>query len=86
MERGTVVRATAGRDSDGLFVVAGAQDDGILIVNGKRRPIERPKRKNPKHLLEVGIVLSEDEIRSNRSIRRELREIKEEIPCRNRTI
>lgn len=73
MERGTVVRATAGRDSGGLFVVAGVLDDSILIVDGKRRPLERPKHKNPKHLAEVGKVLSEDEMRSNKMIRRTLR-------------
>lgn len=48
---GSVVTATAGRDKDGVFAVIGFLDSRTaLIADGKSRPIERPKRKNIRHL------------------------------------
>ena len=47
---GSIVLATAGRDQDGLFFVVGQADGFLLLADGKRRKLERPKRKNPRHL------------------------------------
>ena len=69
MKRGTVVRASAGRDKDGLFVVVGEDKGFVLICNGKRRPLERAKRKNPSHLKPTEDTLPEEGMKTNRMIR-----------------
>ena len=48
-----VVEATAGRDSGKLFYVLGTEGDQLLLVNGKDRPLEKPKRKKCKHVRKV---------------------------------
>ena len=50
--RGWIVRATAGRDKDGLFCVVGV-DQGrkrLLLADGKRRKYARPKGKDLNHV------------------------------------
>jgi len=48
---GRIVRATAGRDSGGLFCVAGVDPQGLLLIaDGKRRKWARPKRKKLSHV------------------------------------
>ena len=48
---GDIVRATAGRDGDRLFVVVGIIDEAyVKIANGKSRRADAPKRKKVKHI------------------------------------
>ena len=48
---GWIVRATAGRDSEGLFCVVGSDPQGLLLIaDGKRRKWARPKRKKLRHV------------------------------------
>ena len=48
-----VVKATAGRDRGKLFYVIGADEQFLLLANGKDRPLDRPKRKKRKHVQKV---------------------------------
>ena len=48
-----VVKATAGRDQGKLFFVIGADEQFLLLANGKDRPLDRPKRKKRKHVQKV---------------------------------
>ena len=48
-----VVISTAGRDKDGIFYVIGEDQDVLLLVNGKDRTLDRPKRKKRKHVQKV---------------------------------
>ena len=48
-----VVEATAGRDIGKLFYCIGVEDDYLLLVNGKDRTLEKPKRKKRKHARKV---------------------------------
>ncbi len=50
LTKGLVVRAIAGRDQGGYFVVLSIQDGYAEIADGKRRKLEKPKRKNVRHL------------------------------------
>ena len=45
-----VVISTAGRDQGELFYVADINDQFVTLVNGKNRPVEKPKRKKRKHV------------------------------------
>lgn len=49
---GYVVISKAGRDKGRFMAVVGVDEekDFVIVADGKERPLERPKRKNPKHL------------------------------------
>lgn len=47
---GWIVRATAGRDRDGLFLVVGVSEPYLLLADGKRRKAAHPKRKKLGHV------------------------------------
>ena len=48
--KGSDVKAVAGRDCGGLFVVTDADEKYCFIADGKSRRLASPKRKNVKHL------------------------------------
>ena len=48
-----VVSSTAGRDQGELFYVLETDDQFVTLVNGKNRPVEKPKRKKRKHVEKV---------------------------------
>ena len=69
---GRVVKASAGRDKDRFFIVTAVDEKFVYIADGKTRPIERPKKKNPLHLKPTNSVA--DNVDTNRKIRRVLAE------------
>lgn len=71
--KGRIVLSKAGRDKDYFLAVVGAEGDYLLLADGKERPLERPKRKNAKHLAFTGGLVSENEMSTNRALRRALR-------------
>ena len=48
-----VVISTAGRDAGKLFYVIEADDLFLMLVNGKDRTMDKPKRKKRKHTKKV---------------------------------
>ena len=48
-----VVISTAGRDQGKLFYVIGTDPVYLMLVNGKDRTLEKPKRKKRKHVQKV---------------------------------
>ena len=54
IQRGSIVRSTAGRDSGKLMLVLECTQNGVLVCDGKERPLERPKLKNTRHIELVG--------------------------------
>ena len=48
-----VVISTAGRDAGDLFYVIKTDDIYLLLVNGKDRTIDKPKKKKRKHARKV---------------------------------
>ena len=48
-----VVVSTAGRDQGKLFYVLEADDSFLLLVNGKDRSLEKPKKKKGRHVNKV---------------------------------
>lgn len=48
---GRLVTSIAGRDRGQPYLVCAVTDDGFaLVVDGDKRLVTRPKRKNPRHL------------------------------------
>lgn len=72
-KNGMVVRSLCGRDKDRLLCVLGEEKNRVLVCDGKERPINRPKRKNPKHLAPTKNSLTAEQMRSNRAIKQALK-------------
>lgn len=71
-ERGRVFRSEAGRDKGRLMAAVSADGAYISVCDGKERPLSNPKRKNPRHLTEYGICLTDSQMRSDRALRKAL--------------
>lgn len=69
--RGLVVRSLRGRDKGEFFVVLDSSAGEVIICDGKRRTLEKPKKKNPIHLAATNTLL--DSMNTNREIRCALR-------------
>lgn len=54
---GSVVKALAGREKDSFYVAVGIHDGFVEIADGKERKLEKPKRKNIKHISPTGTVI-----------------------------
>lgn len=74
-EVGRIVFCLKGRDSGRYYVLVKKEDCFSYIANGKLRRVEKPKRKNPVHLLNTQYVVS-DEYVENGALTLTNREIK----------
>ena len=80
LKRGLLVRSKAGHDKHGFFVVLSADQEFAVICDGKHRPLQRPKKKNCRHLAVTNTVLPEEAMKTNREIRRGIRCYLEKYP------
>lgn len=53
-QQAQIVRSRSGHDKDQLFCVMAVEGSFVLLSDGKRRRVEKPKRKNIKHVQCVG--------------------------------
>ena len=67
---GRIVCSKAGRDKDYFLVVVKMEGEYVYVCDGKERPLERPKRKNIKHLQFTNTVLSEDSYKHNKHLKK----------------
>lgn len=74
-QRGRVVRSLAGRDSGYLLVIMQADENSVLVCDGKERPIDRPKSKNIRHIELTEHTLASEEMLTDRALRKALRRI-----------
>ncbi len=70
---GTIVISKAGRDKNRAMVIVKETENHLLVCDGKERPVERPKRKNPKHLKLTNISLTADQLETNPRLRKALK-------------
>ena len=81
-----VVVSTAGRDAGSLFYVIGADAQYLMLVNGKDRTTEKPKKKKRKHARKVlrsetrvaAKLLSGDKV-LNSELRKDLAYLRKEL-------
>ena len=50
LNTGSIVKATYGREKGEIFIITKRIGDYVYLTNGKSRPIEKPKKKNIKHI------------------------------------
>jgi len=80
---GQVVKSTAGRDYGNLYLIYQVLDDRYVeVVDGQHRRVEKPKKKNIRHLKllnhqaeEILVALQNHEKVSNQEIRKVLKSI-----------
>ncbi len=72
---GRVVISNAGRDKTKAMVIVKETENYLLVCDGKERPVERPKRKNPKHLQLTNTYLKAHQLETNRALRKALKTI-----------
>ena len=53
MTAGDIVIVTAGKDRGKYFLVVQTTENRVLIADGRRVKVQKPKAKNPKHLTRV---------------------------------
>ena len=69
---GQIVCSKSGRDKGYFMVVVKEDEKFVYVCDGKERPLERPKRKNAKHLQLTGKVLDENSYKTNKSLKKTL--------------
>lgn len=79
LKRGAVVVSAAGRDKTHLMVVVSLNKTRVEVCDGKERPLDNPKSKNPKHLKQTKFFVDMDSICSDRALRKALKEIREDF-------
>ena len=72
---GRVVISNSGRDKTKVMVIVKETENYLLVCDGKERPVERPKRKNPKHLKLTKLQLEAQQLETNRALRKALKQI-----------
>lgn len=71
LQVGSVVRATAGKEQNGFYLVTALEGAFALLADGRHRPLEKPKRKNLRHIAPTSTVW-ETEGLTDRELRRRL--------------
>ena len=67
--QGSVIKSIAGHDKDFHYAVIKVDENYVYIANGKERKLEKPKRKNIKHISPTTTVLDLNEI-TNKKLRK----------------
>ncbi len=73
--RGQVIKSTAGRDKDYLMAVTDCDGKYVYVCDGRERRLNKPKRKNPSHVAKTLWTLNEDQMHSDRRLRKALNEL-----------
>ena len=71
-ERGQVVISAAGRDNGHLLAIVSSDDSYAYVCDGKERPLNNPKRKNPKDIKICDMKLTDSQMNSDRALRKAL--------------
>ena len=75
LQTGMVVCVSAGKEQNQFFVIVRQEDSFVWIADGKHRTLEKPKRKNKKHVRATSTIWNLHDM-TNKSLRCRLREHK----------
>lgn len=73
LKRGQVVFSLSGKDKGTALVTVKTEGTDIYVCDGKKRPLERPKKKNRKHVQATNIFFGEDAMRTNVQLKKAIR-------------
>ena len=71
----SVVESLNGRDKGNLLMVLKVEGEYLLLVDGKRRKVDHPKRKKAKHVADKGIKADFEGPMTNKKIKACLKRI-----------
>lgn len=74
VKRGQIVKSIAGRDKGSFQVILNLEPPYAIVCDGKRRKLEKPKKKKLIHLSTTKTVLEEEKLLNNRQIKIALRD------------
>ena len=90
ISKADVVVSTAGRDQGTFFYVILEEQQYLYLVNGKDRPLDKPKRKKRKHVQKVlrsetrvAVKLISGDKVLNSELRRDLTEFSQKMQSNN---
>ena len=72
MRTGQIVCSLAGSEKNTFLVVVGSEDKRLLVCDGKRYKLLKPKHKNIKHILPTSKVLKQEELTTDKALRKAL--------------
>lgn len=72
LKRGSVVYIKAGKEKACFFTVLETDGKSVSVADGKKRPIEKPKRKNIKHLSLTNMYIAEEFMDTNKKLNQKL--------------
>ena len=73
-EKGQVVLSKAGRDKGRLLAVVRFEKNKVFLCDGKERPLERAKTKNPRHVEKTALFVDRSSMETNRKLRKALKQ------------
>jgi len=77
LDIGQIIYSINGSDSKRYYIVVDINDEYLFIVDGKRRTIEKPKKKKIKHIMIIDEANTriKEYIKNNKLTNRECRKI-----------
>lgn len=69
---GEFVKSKAGHDKDSIYIVINEDADNVYVVDGRLKTIDKPKKKNKKHI-QVIKNTKPNNISTNDEIKREIK-------------
>jgi ribosomal protein L14E/L6E/L27E len=79
MDRGRIVFSKAGSDKDTFLAVIGENGKEVYVSDGKRYKIAAPKKKNIKHLAKTDKKLCEEELLTDKKLRKAIAQYRSSI-------
>ncbi len=73
---GQIVISSAGHDKGDLLMITEIEENSVFVSDGKQRPLEKPKRKNLRHVEATSYIFDVSLIATNRKLRRTINELK----------
>ncbi len=70
--KGAVAVSLRGKEKDSILCVVAVDEKGVWVCDGRKRRLENPKLKNPKHLKALDRALSEEQMRTDKQLRKAL--------------
>lgn len=78
LKKGRLVKSLSGRDKGYILAVVAADEKTVFVCDGKERPLSKPKKKNIRHIEVLDCVLEEENMLTDRALRRAINRIKTE--------
>lgn len=76
---GKIVYSIAGRDKGKYLAVINCDKNYVWVADGKERKLQNPKRKNIKHISLTADSLKQDQLKTNKSLKKAIAVYKDTV-------